>query len=215
MKSIAHVKPMEALITYGYVKGYVDAFYTVASQGGTVRAERAASCLLEPKVDDLVLVCRDGEGKGFILSVLKREKGEGKLSLCLLGDTELTVKGGDLTVSADRVNLRGRHHLFTSAPAVEINAVRGIARMGDVSFLAGMLRGNIGRVKTTIGSLETAAERIVQRVKRCYRDVEDFEETRIGRARYLVKGMFSLRAKNSVIESDEAVRIDGEKIYLG
>lgn len=215
MKSIAQIKPMEAFITYGYVKGYVDTFYTVASHGGAVRAERAAGCLLEPKVDDLVLICSDEKGKSFILSVLKREKGEGKSSLCLSGDTELNVKGGGLTVRADTVDLRGGDQLFASAPMVEIKAVKGTALLGDVSFLAGTFRGNIGRVKTTIGNLETLAERIVQKVKRSYRDVEDFEETRIGRARYLVKGMFSLRAKNTVIKTEETVRIDGEKIYLG
>ncbi|MBN2688564.1 MAG: DUF3540 domain-containing protein [Deltaproteobacteria bacterium] len=215
MENMAHVKPMEALITCGYVKGYVDAFYTVTCRGGTVRAERAAGCLLEPEVDDLVLICRDEEGRGFILSVLKRRKGEGKSSLCLSGDTVLDIKGGALTVSAERVDLRGRRQLSASAPAIEIKAVKGTALLGELSFLAGTLRGSIGKVMTKIGSMETTAERLIQKVKRCYRDVEDFEETRIGRVRYLVKGMFSLRAKNTVIESEEAVRIDGDKIYLG
>jgi hypothetical protein len=215
MESMAHVKPMEALITCGYVKGYVDAFYTVSSRGGTVRAERAAGCLLEPAVDDLVLICRDEEGRGFILSVLKRREGEGKSSLCLPGDTVLDIKEGTLTVSAERVELWGRRQLSASAPAVEIKAVKGTALLGELSFLAGTLRGSIGKIMTKIGSMETAVERLIQKVKRCYRDVEDFEETRIGRVRYLVKGMFSLQAKNTVIESEEAVRIDGDKIYLG
>ena len=45
--------------------------------------------------------------------------------------------------------------------------------------------------------------------------VEDFEESKIGRLRLMVKGMFSVQSKDATIKAEKAVKVDGEKIYIG
>ncbi len=71
------------------------------------------------------------------------------------------------------------------------------------------------KMKNTVTFLETEAERVLDRFRRHYRRVADFEDSRIGRLHCWVKDAFSLRSKSTSIQSKGRVQIDGDRIELG
>jgi hypothetical protein len=85
----------------------------------------------------------------------------------------------------------------------------------QVMITGSMLLSKWDKVKTVAKSIEASADRWIQRLIRSYRFVEEFEESKINRLRYLVKGMCSIKSKKTSIISEESVKIDGSKIMLG
>jgi len=216
MENLALItKPEEVYLRYGVVKGKTDEQYRVVSETEVVRAGWAEGCLMEPDLGDLVLLSLDNQGEAFILNVLKRANCKKPASLRIKGNTALNVQNGRLAVFADDIHIAGKQDLSISATKMTFEAVAGHAKMGTFSFLGGFLYGRIAKVKTVVNRLDTFAERATQRLKRSYRFVEEFEESKIGRLRLLVKNVFSVRSKNSTIKAEKTVKVDGEKIYLG
>ena len=70
-------------------------------------------------------------------------------------------------------------------------------------------------IKLAARNIDTVAERLIQKVKRSYRTVDEFEESKIGRLRLLVSNRFFLKSKNTTVLADETVKMDGKKILLG
>jgi len=64
-------------------------------------------------------------------------------------------------------------------------------------------------------AIETVCERFVARLERSYRLIRDFEETRSGRMRTIVTGLFHLAAGNANVQAEKRLKMNAEKIHLG
>src|SRR5579871_1396441 len=107
MKNAALLKKNESFAPtgeHGTVTRTGDGWIEVASEGGVLRARRAASCLLAPAVGDEVLVAIVARRPAYVLAVLERAPGA-RNDLDLAGDTTLRVAGGRLSLSADGLDL--------------------------------------------------------------------------------------------------------------
>jgi hypothetical protein len=65
------------------------------------------------------------------------------------------------------------------------------------------------------GKLELTAERIVERASSVYREIEDVVQTRAGRVRTVVTGLYQLFGKRVAVRSEEDASIDGQRVLLG
>ncbi|HEY4122788.1 MAG TPA: DUF3540 domain-containing protein [Byssovorax sp.] len=96
------------------------------------------------------------------------------------------------------------------------------ADVGEAELVAGVVATAARAIATTATTIavradkyELVATRLVEKTKDAFRDVTDLAQTRVGRARTLVSTIFSLRARRTVVASDEDTSIDGRKILLG
>ncbi len=71
------------------------------------------------------------------------------------------------------------------------------------------------RSELSVGSWELRAERIVERARDVFRDVERLMETRARRARTIVDRLLELSARRTSIRSSEDTSIDGKRVLLG
>jgi hypothetical protein len=55
----------------------------------------------------------------------------------------------------------------------------------------------------------------MERVKRHYRRVEEFEDSRIGRITMWVNDLFSVKSKSTAIKSKDRVEVSADRILLG
>jgi len=73
--------------------------FAVRTEAGEYRAKRAASCLLEPEVDDTVALLTTQSGVCYVTAVLEREAGAtGRIVAD--GDLEIQLPAGQFTVAA-------------------------------------------------------------------------------------------------------------------
>ena len=103
---------------------------------------------------------------------------------------------------------------LTSAQ-LSVNSVQAEVNIQQLSFFGNFLQGQIQKIKLIGQTCDSFFERVSQRVKRCYRRVEELDQLTAGQLNYRVKKLMSLRGKYSVLTAEEDVRIDADKILMG
>lgn len=215
MTPLTTVKPMQtpSSLLQGRVRGSQESFYWVETVSGIHPAKRAASCLIEPQVSDLVLVCEGDQGAWYVLAVL--EKGEGLPSSILFEDgLSLKVRKGHLDVQAEGIRLAGKE-IALSSQSLQVDSLKGKARIVDFSFLGRVLNSRVQKVRWVSETWDSVVDRLTQRAKRSYRWIEDHERTRAGRITCLVKDTLYMKGKRSSIMAEKKIKMDAEKIHLG
>jgi len=176
----------------GKVKLIANRSYWVEVSQILHQASKAVGCVIEPQIGDTVLLFVESDDRNYILSVLSRET-ESPAAMIFDKGVSIKVPEGDLRIDVEQA----------------------VINIEKASITGSTLCSKWDEVKTAAKSIETSADRWIQKLIRSYRFVEEFEESKIGRLRYLVKELCSIRSKKTAITSEETVKIDGSKIMLG
>ncbi|CAN96956.1 hypothetical protein sce6787 [Sorangium cellulosum So ce56] len=204
----------EAHAEHGAVLRVDGPAYIVETESGEVRAKRATSCLLEPAAGDLVLLTAVN-GAHYILAVLEREEGAPS-HLVSEGDLQIRLRRGSLGIAApDGVHLAAGKDLSMAASTFRVQAKEGHVALELFTFLSKMARGEVDRAKLIGRSLDSALERLSQRVKRSYRIVEEADHVRAERIDYAAKGNLAIHSENAKITACHVVKIDADQIQVG
>lgn len=196
----------------------------------------AAGIVLEAPDGTVLLSYDPREGR------LRLEVAKGDLELCardgrvlLSGSQGVVIDGGDsVAVTARRsVTLRtepatvpgveaaraevslSRDELRLGAKTLGMQALRAAITSDELALAARSLRTVAKVAVQSVGVLETRAERVVERAKNVYRDVEELAQTRAGRVRVVARETLHAIGRRAVLRGDEDVKIKGEKIHLG
>ena len=100
-------------------------------------------------------------------------------------------------------------------PRLDITAKVARVVAGDATIGAQRLALVADTISQTATRLEVTTEKLVERARDAFRDVADLAETRVGRARTLVRDVFSLRARRTTMISKDDTSIDGKRVLLG
>ncbi|WP_437569380.1 DUF3540 domain-containing protein [Sorangium sp. So ce542] len=216
MQSVARTRQVERGATggHGAVLRFDGSAYIVETDDGEVRAKRATSCLLEPATGDLALLAVVN-GTHYILAVLEREEGAPS-RLVSEGDLQIRLQSGSLGLSApDGVHVQSGKDLSMVASTFRVQAKEGHVALGLFSFVSKMVRGEVDRAKLVGRSLDAHLDRLMQRVKRSYRIVEEADHVRADRIDYAAKGNLAIHSENAKITASHLVKIDGDQIQVG
>jgi hypothetical protein len=216
MDNLARVLDSEqAFLEYGKIIGSEDRYFTVETDRAEMQATKSVSCLVEPLPGDTVLVSQTASGKCYVLSILERED-QGPTSLAFDGDVDLRAREGRLRLAAQEgIDLVSAKDTALISAQLSVNSVQGEVSIQHLSFFGNFLQGQIQKIKLIGQACDSVLERVSQRVKRCYRRVEELEQLTAGQLNYRVNKLMSLRGKYSVLTAEEDVRIDGDKILMG
>ncbi len=181
--------------------------YVVFLEHRPQRARRTAGCLLEPEAGDVVLTAATPIGAVFILSVLTR-RDDGAEGL-------VSVPGAAMTLSGECLRLRPSRELAVATSQLSLDAEAGRVSIDACEVRGGSLENRFRKITTVARAIETVCERFVARLERSYRLIRDFEETRSGRMRTIVAGLFHLAAGNASVQAEKRLKMNAEKIHLG
>lgn len=187
----------------------------VRTDRGDYRARRAASCLLEPREGDFVLLASATDGRCYVMGVLEREPGAGG-ELSVDGDLSVALRTGKLNVVArDGVSLASGKDVDVVAGGINVNAVEGNVVFQQLTYVGRLLQSEIEKVKTFAGSIDMVLDRLTQKVKRSYRVVEELDHKRAAHIDHTAEETMSLRAKNTLVTAERLVKVDGDQIHVG
>ncbi len=172
----------------------------VALGGEELDATLALAFDYTPRVDDELLVATDDAGKAWAIGVIRglrplaagpRIDFDPETRRTILrapeGDLELRADAGSVRIAArDRVDLRG----------ALIDAVAG-------------------RLQLRAGEIEAGAERLVERVREAYREVEGLAQLHAGRLRTVVDDTIHTLGQRVLTRARGDHKIQGEKIHIG
>jgi hypothetical protein len=188
---------------------------TVRTESGLYRARRAFSCLVEPMVGDVVLLSGLPSGACYVLAVLEREA-DAPARLVADGDLEVRLPQGRFVVAAQEgIDLVSAQEVSVTAGGVRVNATEGNVVLRQLSVLGSFVRAEFDRIKVLAESCDTVLDRLLQRVKRSYRFVEEHDQVRAAQIDYVAKNNASLRGENTLITAKDLVKVDSEQIHLG
>ena len=181
-----------------------------------VRARRALSCLIEPELNDRVLVSGDVRGgdRTFVLAVLEREGPDA--SIALAGDLDIRLKDGRFRVAAQKgVDLVSPESvdLVANRVAVHANAARLVA--SEVVALASQVVAELTNIQLEGAVLDKVFERVSERVQRSLRSVEELDQVKAKHIDYEADESLSLRGAKTVISRDESTDLDDDLIHYG
>lgn len=103
---------------------------------------------------------------------------------------------------------------FTSAE-LGITSGKGDFRIGETHFAGNALKGEVRTVRLAMKRFESTAETVVQKAKNIYQTVEELVQVHAGRMRALIEATLHVKSKRTFLKSEEDVKINGNKIYLG
>ncbi len=127
------------------------------------------------------------------------QKGGRAVTLSAAGQ-EVRLDPGGAEVKADRLSVEAR-----SARAV----------LGEVALFARAIATTAERVAVAAGDYERMAERVTERARDSLREITDLAEERAGRVRAVVRGVYALTSRRTVMASEDETSIDGSRILLG
>lgn len=188
-------------------------------------------------LNDGGLDLRDGEGKLLLrykdgAAVIQAPRGDLHLrapegSLKLEAALDVVVSAGrDLRHEAEREVAMG---IQGAKPQIRVQPEQTRLETEKLELKAGRFQGVVGRVEHVVDEAyftaqrlvqsvahhELSAERMVERARTKFRDVSDLFQSRVGRARQFVDGVYSLKTQRTVMKSEKDTSIDGRKILLG
>lgn len=180
----------------------------------SISAARAVSCLVEPEVDDYVLVSQAGD-EWFVLAVLRRES-DAPVKLSVDGDLRVDLDDGAFEVTAsDGVKLISPEDVSVVAGRVDVHSAAGRIAIGSLTMLGALLESRLDQLKVVVGGVDAVVERVVQRVKRSYRFVEETDQLKAEHIDYVANKSMNLQAENALVTAQELVKIDGSQIHVG
>ena len=127
----------------------------------------------------------------------------GRSLACAVGPDEHE----QLRISADEARL--------DVPNVRLSATTTEIASARVRVVAQQLEHIAKRLAQSVDQYELIADRFVEKTRLSMREVADLLQTRVGRARTVVRTTFALFAGRTTIRSKEDTSIDGRKILLG
>ncbi len=203
--------------TYGVVEAMNDGVYAVRVAEKSLKAKRAASCLLEPSVGDQVLVAVTDKNRSFVLAVLvqgEREQKGGVVSID--GDLTLRAKTGKVSVVAnDAVTITSATKIAIQAPELAAHALRTTFFSESLSYIGRKIESEVEHLKVVAQVVDRTIDRVSERIKRSYRTIEGIEHVKAKELDVVVEGNVSIHSDNTVLSADKLVKVDGEQIHLG
>lgn len=101
------------------------------------------------------------------------------------------------------------------APRVDVRTATTSADLGEATIAATHARTTTKTWSLVTERFEVSATRIIEKAQDTFRDVAELAQTRVGRARTLVRDVYALYTRRTTMTSKDDTRVDGKRIHLG
>lgn len=171
--------------------------YGVMLNGHQYVCDKAASCLLVPKVGDKVLVSGPESGELYIIAIIKQAVPE---------QSELAVKG-HLSISSEAFSLQSKQ--------LQVKADTAQCVIDSADYVGKELRTTIS-ISRIVGKVyEVIADRLSQMSRNSFKITEQVDQTRAGTIDYQADDSARIHSKYTMVTGKELVKVDSDQIHMG
>ncbi|TVQ42372.1 MAG: DUF3540 domain-containing protein [Wenzhouxiangella sp.] len=196
------------------VDGNGQRWMLATDQQGLLAAQRAASCLLEPRAGDRVLTLCQGD-EAWVLAVLERTSG-GANALTLNGDISLHAVGGSLKIRGDEdVDLNAAGNVTVTGSRLQLRARVSEFVAEKACWAIENLQLRYGRMAMVGQALDMVARQLNQFAETSVRKVEGMDHKRAGQIDHKARSSMTMQAENVIVQAREVAKVDGDQIQLG
>jgi hypothetical protein len=189
--------------------------FRVRTRAELVRAERAASCLLEPAPGDKVLVAlSEDRAEAYIVAVLARRDADAKTELKIEGDLKVDARTVEL-VGKEGISLLTAGDLETAAERLRMKASDAKLFLTSMAYIGGEVVGRVRVAKVAGSMLDGAWQTVRQQARRVYRDVVEGEYVRASTMDVRCDNALALHGENASVTAKKLIKMDSGQILMG
>jgi hypothetical protein len=170
-------------------------------------AGRAASCMLEPRAGDLVLIAVSAGADPIIVAVLNRDS-NAAATLSVPGTVGLRLAAPEIALSASGALTADVHSIAVNAEVGRF-AIRTSRVFGDMAFVA------LNTLEAIYTKLQIYADKLITKAGSSLRIVDDTDSSIASTMLVQAKQTYSLQSTQTILTSTHDTRIDGERISMG
>lgn len=194
----------------------------IASVEGSSIAIRDASGALAVEYDAAAGTARVAAPRGDLTLAAPK----GKVVVEAATDIELRAQRDVLHRAARRIACEAgssaepgfvveRAAVRVTTNALNVTSERASLHTTEGHVIAERIETTAAQIVSTVGRMEVRAERLIERAKDAYREVDGLLQTRAGRARSLIREAYQLVSERTSLVSKKETSIDGERVLLG
>ncbi len=195
------------------------------TDGGGMLTARIAVVGYDPHTGDRVLVLTNARGDGYVVGVLLASTPAARA-----GDVSVRVEGSEIGLYRDDGTLVLRYDaergetVLASPGDLVLEAREGRVRIAgaQLELTAAQIVQKTESLVTEAGSIafstdrwELRANRLKERARDAFIDVENLMQTRAGQLRTIARRTMQLFAERTSIRSREDTAVDGKRVLLG
>jgi hypothetical protein len=102
-----------------------------------------------------------------------------------------------------------------TAQSLDVTSERASLHTTQGHILAERIETTAAQIVSTVGRMEVRAERLIERAKDAYLEVDGLLQTRARRARSIIREAYQLVTERTSLVSKKETSIDGERVLLG
>lgn len=202
----------------GVIGGQTGDCFHVQTDGASLRAQKASSCLIVPQTGDRVLVFSDhaGQDEHFILSVLSRSQdNDAENEVTFEGPTLLRVNKGGLRFQSEQdIHVAAVRRIDLASHEIRAHAHKAETNIDKCTVFGRMLKVQVEVVKSAARLVDHLVKRWTLRADTSVRYIREHDETQAESARYLTEKTLTMHSRNAVHTGEELVSINGGQINL-
>jgi hypothetical protein len=192
-----------------------DDCYRVLAQGRHYSALRAFSCLVEPRVDDVVLFSIDTRKQCHILSIIERPQAS-DTNLEFPGNVTIGSANGQLNMHANQgINMVSQQDISQVAESYTLVAKKALLSTDEMTVVGSTLVARIKNVRSFADRIETVAGNWLQKLTNSFRYIEGVDQLKARDAIHTVKNLYSMRSRQAAMLAKKDIKIDAERIHMG
>jgi hypothetical protein len=203
--NIIPIAPSNANNVSGRIIKIQDGHIHIEYQGQIINAQKAFSCLVEPKLHDTVLFCQDQHQQAYVIAILQREEDD-SMHLQLAPNTTL-ASSEKLTLHSEQINQLSVKSLLKTKEAT-------------LDFQQGLIKGeklhsHIRHIHSISDLINTMAKQAIQKFNTYVRKSETSDQVQAAQMGRKVDGLYTMNSKHTIMVSQKDTKIDGEHIHMG
>lgn len=167
-------------------------------EAGTLLMQQAFSCAFTPEVGDEISFIKSPNGQSYILNILQRTQ-ESSAKIHSEHGIELHTSQG-IDLQSNELSITNIKTEFTST---------------DTQVYSQSSNVQADNISVKARSVETIAERSLQKFKDSFRIIERIEQTSALDIIQNIKNVFLQRSKNADISAKGDIKINGDRIHMG
>ena len=188
----------------GQVAAMEDGSFLVSTPAGLLSSRRAASCLLDPKEKDHVLLAHSRD-TNWILAVLERP-GEQAATLSFTESVQINAPHGSIHFTAAET-------ISTSSPTLGVQAETASGVFGTIDIVASIYRSCIDSASVVMQKMNTFCRSVQQHFVRSVKRVDGYEDE-YAAARTIQGGTVDIVTNTTEIKAGGRVSVNASQYHV-
>lgn len=182
----------------------------------SIEGRVAYSCLVAPKVNDVVVCVQNDTGMHVVLAILDRLDDCQDMTIAFPANANLQSASGNVAIMAkDHVSLLAGDSLVCAATKTIHKSQQAVIKYDNTTVQGQQLNAQFKTVHFLSEMINTIAKNALQKFNHYVRRSAESDQVSAAQMDRKVDGLYSVSSKITMMISKKDTKIDGERIHMG